>query len=120
MNQKEPEQIIHAFYNAIDNGDCQLSKSLQTRFYQYKNFKSELSNKPDTQDYCKNINSVEIFGVNKMPEKYGTNEPMYKVDLMIEFDKEITSENGNNTRFIVLTKESENLGWRIRSIGTGP
>jgi len=44
----------------------------------------------------------------------------YAVTIDFKFNKETTSNNGKQTRFIILKKESDQSGWRIDSEGTGP
>jgi hypothetical protein len=43
----------------------------------------------------------------------------YAVEVDYDFKELITSDDGKQTRFVGLTKESEDLGWRITGIGTG-
>jgi len=44
----------------------------------------------------------------------------YAATIDFKYKKEITTNSGKQTTFIILKKESDKSGWRIESEGTGP
>jgi hypothetical protein len=45
---------------------------------------------------------------------------LYEVAIDFKFKKEITASSVMQSRFVILKKESDKIGWRIQSEGNGP
>ena len=125
LSKMEPEDIIREYFNALDKQDIKMVLACMTRKNLSQHLSSNLNNQylfnknEDKIDY--NIKSANLLEINELKES--RNEPgvlEYQVKVELDFKKFITSEDGICTRFIIMKKETEQSGWRIEGIGTGP
>ncbi len=124
LSEMEPEEIITAYFKALDEQDLTMLRACLTR----KNLIGELS---------VNMDSEQLFNIDRKPDyniKHAKllsikevegiqNEPgmlEYMVEVDFDFKKQITSNDGIAPRFVLIKKEAEKSGWRIDGIGTGP
>lgn len=128
-----PEQIVHAYYEAINEHNYSLAYAYFTREelvgYLFANMlcctldgRGKLFHSAYGEgrgDYgIENIEFVEI----EMISKQSLSEIMLEVTGTIQYYNEIPHllQNGRFHYFITLKEEIENLGYRIAGIGTGP
>jgi hypothetical protein len=112
-------EVIENYYNYILNKDYNSANTCLSLNYLYDRFDSYIGNKKRRINSYENIDSVKLINIQKMPDDYGIDEPMFKVDLLLYQKEEIVNNNGLNMRFIKLIKEPMDE-WKIKSIGTGP
>ncbi|HYE84104.1 MAG TPA: DUF4829 domain-containing protein [Clostridia bacterium] len=115
-----PEEVIKTSFDALDKGDYKRYYATFT----IKRLVSYLSGNMDFSDlYNKgfpesNINKAKLLNIGNSRDEI--NYKMYPVEIDFDFKRMITSDDGPQPRFVGIEKESENIGWRISGIGTGP
>jgi hypothetical protein len=121
LSTMTPEEVIKTSFDALDKGDCKRYYATFT----LKNLVSYLSGNMGFSDlYNKgfptdtNINKARLIKIGNSRDE--NNYKVYPVKVDFDFKKMITSEDGPQSRFVEVEKESENIGWRINGIGTGP
>jgi hypothetical protein len=125
LARMSPEEVIAFYYNAIDRQDYRLAYATFSRKkaidYLFANISdTELFNSAYSEafaDGLENIGSAKLKSIKLYLEP-----AEYEVVVDMKFKKSLPTLNGNGiyTWFIQFTKERDNLGWRISSIGTGP
>lgn len=123
LSKKEPEEIIREYFKALDNNDIRMVHACMTREALCNSLFSNMDNNKLYNEGFKESNVIsakliEIKEYNVPSNK--DNIKTYMIRVEYDFRKNITSEDGVQTRFVGLTKEVEELGWRIIGIGTGP
>ncbi len=129
LSKMSPEDIIKQYFNAMDKHDDKMMYACMSRKY-ISDFlamnmnNNNLFNKDFKNAYVdgdQNVKSVKLIKIRNMK---GIDNPAgvveYEATIDFRFKKVITSDDGVQSRFIMLKKESEKSGWRIESIGTGP
>lgn len=134
-----PEDVIREYYDAIDKKDFAtayslISKSNQTG-YLFANMPDFcLYNKSFSSafnDGLENTLSAKIKDISELTGGYQIQtdkilnrnvyaKKEYMVNLDMTFKLQMTSGDGENTRFVILVKETPDAPWLIDSIGTGP
>ena len=129
LSAMNPEEIIKQYYNALDCNEQKIQYACLTRQNLCRYLASNMDNNVlFNKDYStvfgdgdQNVKSAKLIDLEEMKE---IDNPegitKYVVTIDFEFNKEITSCNGKQPRFIILKKESDRSGWRIDSEGTGP
>lgn len=129
LSKMKPEEIIKQYYNAINKHDEKMQFACMTLQnvcdYLAMNMDNNLlinqdfnSAYADGEQNIKYAKFIDLREANVSGNPKGTVE--YAVTVDFKFEKEITSNNGKQTRFVILRKESEKRGWRIQGEGTGP
>lgn len=125
LSKMDPEDIIREYFKALDKQEIKIVWACMTR----KNLSRHLSINMDNnylfnKDEDKtnyNIKSAKLLNIKELKEiQNGPGMAEYMIEVDFDFIKPITSEDGVWPRFVILKKESERIGWRINSIGTGP
>lgn len=127
LAEMKPEDVIKQYYDAMDSHDQKMMFACMTR----QNICNYLAmNMDNNQLMNKDFNDAYVDGVQNVKSsklinlRQSSNNPKdtveYAAIIYFKFKKEITSNNGIQTRFIILKKESDKSGWRIQSEGTGP
>ncbi len=125
----KPEEVIRQYYDAMNSHDQKMQFACMTR----QNLCNYLSSNMDNNrlinqgfndvfiDGEQNVKSAKLLDVQEMSGiDNGSGTVEYAVTVDYQFKKEITSASGEQPRFIILKKESDQSGWRIQSEGTGP
>jgi hypothetical protein len=129
LSKMTPEEIINQYYNAIDKHDEKIQFACMTLQnvcnYLAMNMDNNLlinegfnSAYAEGEQNIKSAKFIKLREINVPGNPRGTVE--YEVTIDFKFNKEITSSSGRQTRFVILKKESDKIGWRIQSEGTGP
>ncbi|MCX7745840.1 MAG: DUF4829 domain-containing protein [Clostridia bacterium] len=129
LSQMKPEDIIKQYYEAMNSNDEKMLYACMTRKNACSYLVMNMNNnrlinegfKSAYMDGAQNVKSVKLI---KLDELRGMDNPKgtlkYEATADFSFKKVITSNNGIQSRFILLKKESEKSGWRISEAGTGP
>lgn len=124
LSKLEPEELIRTYFDAINRKDESVLLAVLSRRsligYMTVNINiDQLYNIERDKSYTENIKSVELLEIT---ENKGSHPEVLQYQVLVDYSfEEVTmQENGLATRFITLGRESEKLGWRIESIGTGP
>lgn len=129
LSKMSPEDIIRQYFNAMDKHDDKTMYACMTRkhisdFLAMNMDNNNLFNKDFKDAYVDGDQNVKSVKFIKVREMKGIDNPVgvveYEATIDFTFKKVITSDDGVQSRFIMLKKESEKSGWRIESIGTGP
>jgi len=117
-----PEEIIRLYFEALDKGDERLLYATQARstLIQYLSANMDYDQLYYKQYPDTNVKKAKLLSVKTF--EFGDKQKdslEYAVEVDYDFKELITSDDGKQTRFVGLTKESEDLGWRITGIGTG-
>lgn len=130
LSKMKPEDIIRQYYDAINSHNQKMQFACMSRQnicnYLAMNMDNNLlingsfndAYAIDGEDNIKSAKFINLQEVNVSGNPKDTVE--YSVTIDFTFKKEITSNSGKQTRFIILKKESDKSGWRIQSEGTGP
>lgn len=129
LSKMKPEEVIRQYYDAMNSHDQKMQFACMTRQNLCNYLASNMdNNRLINQDFNdvfsdggQNVKSAKLIDVQEMSGM--NNEPEaieYAVTVDYQFKKEITSASGEQPRFIILKKESDQSGWRIQSEGTGP
>ena len=129
LSKMKPEDIIKQYYEALNSHDQIMQFACMTRQNLCKYLSVNMDNNllmnagynnayMDGEQNVKSAKFISLQEASGFGNPKGTVE--YAVTIDFKFNKEITSNNGKQTRFIVLKKESDQSGWRIDSEGTGP
>lgn len=130
LSKMKPEDIIKQYYDAINSDNPKMQFACMTREnicnYLAMNMDNNLlingsfndAYAVEGEDNIKSAKFINLKEVNVSGNPKDTIE--YSVTIDFRFKKEITSNNGKQTRFIILKKESDKSGWKIQSEGTGP
>ncbi|NTV89162.1 MAG: DUF4829 domain-containing protein [Clostridiales bacterium] len=129
LSKMSPEEIIREYYKAMNDKDETTMFACMTRQnscdYLSMNMDNKLLMNSDFDSaYAglggNNVKSVKIISLKEI-EISGSqdNTVEYEVILDYRFRKLITSESGEQPRFIIMKKESERSGWRIQGEETG-
>ncbi|NLB51861.1 MAG: DUF4829 domain-containing protein [Syntrophomonadaceae bacterium] len=129
LSKMKPEEVIRQYYDAMNSHDQKMQFACMTR----QNLCNYLSSNMDNNrlinqgfndvfiDGEQNVKSAKLLDVQEMSGiDNGSGTVEYAVTVDYQFKKEITSASGEQPRFIILKKESDQSGWRIQSEGTGP
>ena len=129
LSQMKPAEVIWQYYEAMNSHDQKMQFACMTR----QNLCNYLSSNMDNNrlinqgfndvfsDGEQNVKSAKLLDVQEMSGiDNGSGTVEYAVTVDYQFKKEITSASGEQPRFIILKKESDQSGWRIQSEGTGP
>ena len=110
-------QIVETYYKSIAAGDYSTAKDCLS-----DEIGQQHINAPDSD--FKNIKKLTDLKVSPAaPIKlYGKNFEQVQVtaEYGVEYKKVISSNSGNQIRFIYLAKKEKDSPWKIISIGTGP
>jgi hypothetical protein len=129
LSKMKPEEIIKQYYNAINKHDEKMQFACMTLQnvcdYLAMNMDNNLLINQDFNsayaDGVQNIKSAKFIDLQEANVSSNPRDTVeYAVTVDFKFKKEITSNNGKQTRFVILKKESEKSGWRIQGEGTGP
>ena len=125
----KPEEIISAYFNALNNHDRDLIYGCLTRRNLSRYLSANMDNNylynqsyteafPDGETELKDVKLLEIS------ETTGWTNPDRIMEFGVTVDYGFSffarSENGVQRRFVILKKETPRSGWRIDGIGTGP
>ncbi|HBV88661.1 MAG TPA: DUF4830 domain-containing protein [Desulfosporosinus sp.] len=129
LSKMKPEDIIKQYYKAMNSQDQKMLFACLTR----ENLCNYLAANMDNNllmnagynnvfmDGEQNVKSAKVISLREVS---GFGNPKgaveYAATIDLKFKKEITSNSGKQTRFIILKKGSDKSGWRIDSEGTGP
>jgi hypothetical protein len=120
----EPEDLVRAYYEALDSSDEAGMWSLMTKqsisnqlFWNID--LDQLMNK--TLISSDNVISAKLLTIKEWANSTEEN-PEFMVILEMDYVKQVTGNeyDGEHTRFIAFTEEVEGLGYRIKGVGTGP
>lgn len=126
LSKMSPEDIIKQYFNAMDRHDEKTMYACLTRKYLSNYLSSNMDNnnlfnKGFNDDGEQNTKSAKFIKLREMKDRINPDGVVeYEATVNFRFKKVITSDDGVQSRFVILKKESEKSGWRIDSIGTGP
>lgn len=129
LAKMKPEDIIKQYYKAMNSHDQKMQFACLTRQnlcnYLAANMDNNLLINADYNNaYIDGEQNVKSAKFISLREVRGLGNPKgaveYVATIDFKFDKEITSNSGKQTRFVILKKESDKSGWRIDGEGTGP
>lgn len=128
LSKMKPEDIIKQYYEALNGHDQKMLFACMTRqnicTYLAINMDNNLlMNAGYNNAYIDSEQNVRSAKFISLREASGLGNPKgaveYAATIDFKFKKEIMSNSGKQTRFIILKKESDKSGWRIDSEGTG-
>ncbi len=129
LSKMSPEDIIKQYFNAMDKHDDKTMYACMTLKYLSSYLSSNMDNNNLFNkgfndvfgDGEQNIKSAKSIKLREMKDRINPDGVVeYEATVNFRFKKVITSDDGIQSRFIILKKESEKSGWRIDGIGTGP
>jgi hypothetical protein len=134
-----PEQVIEKYFEAVDKQDQKAAFSLLSKAnqlgYMWINLEDGLYNDTivtDGQETQKaRITEMEKWAnldipaykesiKDKLKNRQISDVIEFNVTLDMDFKNNIVSDDGINTRFVTLVKETPDSPWKIDGIGTGP
>ena len=129
LSKMKPEDIIKQYYLAMNNHDQKMQFACLTRENLYNYLAANMDNNllinagynnvyMDGEQNVQSAKFISLREVSGLGNPKGAAE--YAITIDFKFKKDITSNSGKQTRFIILKKESDKSGWRIDSEGTGP
>lgn len=123
LTERTPEEIVKEYFKGVNTHDNSLTYGTLTknRLTSYL-FANMDNNQLFNERYpVNNINSVRLIEIRKLDIKNSSNDIIeYEIKADYDYIKQITEGDGEKTKFFLLKKESDQLGWRIESIGTTP
>jgi hypothetical protein len=129
LSKMTAEDVIKQYYDAINSHDQKRQFACMTRRnicnYLALNMDNNLLfNEGFDNAYVDGEQNVKSAKLISLKEASSFDNPKGSVEyaaiVNFKFKKEITTDSGKQTRFIILKKESDKSGWRISSEGTGP
>jgi hypothetical protein len=124
-----PEQIIHTYYEAIDTQDYRRAYACLSRYNLTTYLFSNMDNRylynfgyeTAIDDGFGNMKSAKVINIEQMEHLENDEDVrIYAVLVDIDVKQPITHDSGEQHRFIRLTQETPENGWRIEACGTGP
>ena len=132
LSEMTPEQIIETYYSAIDDKDYTLAYACLTRgrlkSYLFNNMdNSQFFNSSFSNNAYNDIENIQSVGKNVSIKPYKPGDSVFRlsgekvfiVGIDVIYKKEIIEKSGHRSKFFVMLKEVEQLGWRIHQINTG-
>lgn len=128
LSEMKPEEVIKTYYDAINSNNQKMQYACLTRQnlcrYLSANMDDNLlMNTSFSEAFADGAQNIKSAKVIELGEIKGIDNPKgiieYSATIDFKYRKEITSNNGEQPRFIILKKESDKIGWRIDSVGTG-
>jgi len=126
-----PEEVIRTYYAAINRRDYRLARACETREsltgYLFANMDNNwlynTSYESGSLDGMENIRRAKVLTIKELKEPLEPVAPetrRYAVEVDLRFRKAVTMESGRHVLFFNLKRETEQTGWRLAYIGTGP
>lgn len=129
MSQLQPEEVIEAYFKALDDQDLQATEACVAKETLLDNLSANLLNR----DLFLKVVSLPLIDSDLYPEspfenlksaKFIKAEPsysdnVYAVTVDLEYKKTISIENGEQTWDCTMVYESPETGWKIVEFGQG-
>jgi len=122
LAQMTPEELITTYYQAIDEQNFHLAYTTLSRKhvleYLFSNIhESDLFNQ-SYANWTEDITKAKLESIK--PIRPGSHEFEVWVDMKFSKAPPALPGDGKYLWFMIVTEETDGLGWRIQSIGTGP